>query len=732
MLAIQPRWRARAAGGLLASAAIAALAVPATAGRASAGPASGLTPMAFGGYTFEVPRAWPVINLADHPGTCVRFDRRAVYLGTPARNQSCPARLVGTTQSLLIERGPAGSARSAVEDPVARQITATGPRIKVTATFGTDPGQIGRILASASLPEPVIKAPSARRLGPAGRRAPARLPHRVTNYHGLGFDACTAPSTEYMRAWRNDSPYRAVGIYIGGSDRACAQPNLTRRWLRRETRAGWHFMPMYVGPQAEYGELSSPAQQGSAAATDAVTQAKLLGFRRRTPLYYDMEAYPPRQSVAALTFLSAWTATLHQLGFTSGVYSSSDSAIQDLAKQYFSDVYAIPDVIYDALWNGSPDTVDPVFGPGEWADHDRLHQYNGNVTQTFGGDAINVDQDYLDVRLHSISAAVTTQASAAVRGRRGVIDVFYRGAGRQLWRVRYRPGAGWARPVDMGGSVRAGPTAVRSAGGRLAVFYQGTDRRLWQIAHRPGGAWRRARVRGMGVLGSAPAAVSGPGGIIDVFWRGPGDSGLWHGRLRPGSGWSGPQRLGGSLASAPSPVEPAPGRIEVFWAGSDQKLWYVTGNGAAWNRPASPRAGPLAGAPQATAQPDGAVDVLWRGTRGAGLWLAAVARSGHWTAPVDLGGRVSGAPFPVAPAAGVIRVFWRGQDGRLWLAVHRPGTGWLAPVRLPMGRLGSGPFVAVGGTARHVDIFWRGSGGALLAASLLRGGSWAGPVRIGG
>ncbi|HEY3007401.1 MAG TPA: hypothetical protein VGJ63_04965, partial [Micromonosporaceae bacterium] len=40
---------------------------------------------------------------------------------------------------------------------------------------------------------------------------------------GYGFDACTAPSSAAMQAWLA-SPYRAIGIYFGGNNRACAQP----------------------------------------------------------------------------------------------------------------------------------------------------------------------------------------------------------------------------------------------------------------------------------------------------------------------------------------------------------------------------------------------------------------------------------------------------------------------------------------------------------------------------
>ena len=64
----------------------------------------------------------------------------------------------------------------------------------------------------------------------------ATVPAGATDFTRKGFDACTAPSAATMATWLRLSPYRAVGVYIGGSDRACAQPALTascgrRRWV---------------------------------------------------------------------------------------------------------------------------------------------------------------------------------------------------------------------------------------------------------------------------------------------------------------------------------------------------------------------------------------------------------------------------------------------------------------------------------------------------------------------
>ena len=346
------------------------------------------------GHSFEVPRGWRVINLVQHPRTCVRFDRHTMYLGTPAANQACPSSIVGTTEAMLIQPASRGAAPQAAENPVTRQITVTGQRLRIVATFRRHPEQIRRILDRAGLGRALHEDPAK-----AERPAlDAPLPAGVTSYQGLGFDTCTAPSAAAMSAWRAHSPYRAIGIYLGGSDEACAQPNLTRSWLAGEAAQGWHFVPMYVGPQAAFGELNkSSAGQGTAAANDAAAHAERLGFGPQTPIYYDMEGYRGHQSARVLQFLAAWTTRLHRLGFLSGVYSSSSSGIAALGRQTGS--YPGPDVIFDALWNGQANTHDPVLHAGQWGHHHRLHQYSGNVTQKFGGTAIDIDQDYLDVKL---------------------------------------------------------------------------------------------------------------------------------------------------------------------------------------------------------------------------------------------------------------------------------------------------------------------------------------------
>ncbi len=399
---------ALAAGAALGAAVLPAMGVPAGAsshpavhsntghsgtGHSGTGHSSTGRQVTYRGYHFQVPTGWPAT--AVHPASCVRFDRHVFYLGGPGTKQSCPSGLVGTTEAVLVQPSGAHQATRSVEDPVAHRITVTAPRLTVTATYQANERQILAILASAGLPAPVIQNPAAM----APRSAPvAGVPRRVTNFTGRGFDACTAPDPQAMQAWLAHSRYQAVGIYIGGSDVACAQPNLTAAWVSQQAAAGWHFIPLYVGPQVGFrGEVTLPAVQATAAAQDAVVQARLLGFRRGTPIYYDMEAYPARRSLIALEFFTAWTTEVHLLGYRSGIYSSSDSGVTDLVDNYANPTLTMPDVIFDAWWNGVANTFDPNIPALDWVGHRRVHQYAGNVTQTHGGVQINIDRDFLDV-----------------------------------------------------------------------------------------------------------------------------------------------------------------------------------------------------------------------------------------------------------------------------------------------------------------------------------------------
>jgi hypothetical protein len=686
------------------------------------------------GYTFTIPGTWRVSRLAAHPRSCVRFDRHVLYLGTPGRNQHCPSTLIGTTEALLVRSATARATAAAGMYPVDRLIAVTTRRIMVTATYSTHRAVVNRILASASLRVPVRGARAGTPPPNLSGNTPARisatratLPAGATDFTGKGFDACTAPSVASMQTWLRRSPYRAVGIYIGGSDRACAQPNLTASWVSQQQAAGWHFMPIYVGPQASFGEISSAASQAVSAAKDAVSQARLLGFGPGTPLYYDMEAYPGTLNGRVLRFLTAWTREVHTLGFSSGVYSNSLSGIQALVNNYANPADAMPDVIYDALWNGSADTSDPILPSNEWAGHQRIHQYQGGQNVTYGGVTINIDKDYLDVQQGVTGGS--PQVSQAAAQSAGDVDAFFKGRDGQLWHDWYAPGSGWHGPVSMGGRLASQPSAVASVPGNVAVFAKGRNGRLQEASFAPGTNWSGLRQLNMGVLGSKPAAVGQTNGQIDVFWRGSSDNHLWHAEYRRAHGWSKPQNLGGRLASAPAPAVSGHGALTVAWRGTNGHLWVIRRSGSSWGKAVDRGMGKLGSAPAVTGLPGGPVDVFWAATSRKGVWHATYTPGSGWGKAGELSGRLSAGPFAVSAPGKGADVFWKGTDGRLWWSASR-GGGWQKAAPLGMGTLGSAPFAA-GQPSGVIDVFWKGASNHLWRARY-SSGSWAGPASLGG
>ncbi|WP_158884838.1 glycoside hydrolase domain-containing protein [Amycolatopsis anabasis] len=414
-------WRARAAGtvaGLLAAGGLFAPAATA----APAGP--DVRTITYHGYQVDVPATWRVVDLADDPRACVRFDTETVYLGRQTEQPDCPAKLTGRTAGLVLEPLAGLPPERVPEDVV------TAPPGTATPPDGT-PSRQGEIhlavrdagvlvtAAHAEDTEPAVRDVLGRaRLAPGGnpaelpaafrRAAPAQPIIAPGTFEGKGFDVCAAPSQSTMDAWRA-SPYRAVGIYTSGGLRACSQPNLTPSWVANQAAKGWRFILTDVGRQAPCTGFrlkmsTDPAtarQQGRDGATAAMTAATALGFGAGSAIYSDIEAYSGTASCRAsvLSYVSGWTEALHAKGWLSGVYSSAASGIKDLASAYDNTAYRRPDHIWFAWWNDKADVDTGSYVPSTyWARHQRIHQYAGEVPETWGGVRISgIDRNYLDV-----------------------------------------------------------------------------------------------------------------------------------------------------------------------------------------------------------------------------------------------------------------------------------------------------------------------------------------------
>ncbi|HEV7196413.1 MAG TPA: glycoside hydrolase domain-containing protein, partial [Pedococcus sp.] len=285
--------------------------------------------VSYRGVALQVPTAWPVVDLRANPHACVRLDENAVYVGEPGSQQDCPAHVVGHADTIWMhgsDGAGAGlpSSRPAKVGALAARV-GTDPTghdttvqfshqgVQVETSWASDSRTVESALSTATASS-TPAAPSSSPVTPSP--APAALssarstldvsdaalvsatPTGGSTYTGMGFDTCAAPTASTMRSWLS-SPYRSVGVYIGGSMRACPDGNLNASWVNTVTSMGWGLQPIYVGPQApcvyQSGlatiTASQAAAQGTANADDAIAKAQNFGMGAGTPIYYDMEAY---------------------------------------------------------------------------------------------------------------------------------------------------------------------------------------------------------------------------------------------------------------------------------------------------------------------------------------------------------------------------------------------------------------------------------------------------------
>jgi hypothetical protein len=263
--------------------------------------------------------------------------------------------------------------------------------------------------------------------------SPTEASERVTpgNFTGYGFDQCVTPSQETMDAWLNTSPYWAVGVYIAGENRYCGdamQTNLTPEWVSTQLSKGWRVLPITVGPQAPCyvnpqkkvridndpdRNYAGARAQGRIEARETVRRARALGIAARSTLWYDIEAYDISNDVcrtSTLSFLSAWTRTLHNLDYVSGVYSSASTGIRALddARVLTPRRYTMPDQVWVAEWvhetayrspprTSPPSLLSAYLRDDGWLPGGRMRQYRGGHSESHGGVTINIDTNYLDL-----------------------------------------------------------------------------------------------------------------------------------------------------------------------------------------------------------------------------------------------------------------------------------------------------------------------------------------------
>jgi photosystem II stability/assembly factor-like uncharacterized protein len=244
------------------------------------------------------------------------------------------------------------------------------------------------------------------------------------------FDTCEAPPVSKMEVWMRDSPYRGIGIYIGGSSRSCPQRRLNRDWVAQVSGQGWYFLPIWVGPQApctpyrsRFSEDPDEAyNQGLQEAGRAMDAARNLGLvnpeaPERLVIYYDLEAYDrnatPTCQAAVERFLTGWVRGLQAGGHQAGIYGSSCGS----RASRWATLSPGPDAVWLASWiRRGYDPYVSVYGvrcvsDSLWNDHRRIRQYAGDIFETYGGETLRIDANVVDGPVVRVGAMSIGQMS---------------------------------------------------------------------------------------------------------------------------------------------------------------------------------------------------------------------------------------------------------------------------------------------------------------------------------
>jgi Domain of unknown function (DUF1906) len=744
----------------------------------------------FDGVSARVPRSWAVVDLARHPRACPRLDRHAVYLGTAGTDAVCPANLHGRTTAVMIERVNAAGpdlrqatratvvggrpARTNPDASVTHDIVDIVPSadVEVSLAYGAS-SAVARSVESTIRVSKRVRAARADVLRAAAIR-PAAAQGLV---QGPGFDTCTAPSAATMADWRG-SGYQAVGIYIGGVNRACSQANLTAAWIRTIQGQGWHYFPFYVGLQAPCvaapGDATINAAtagtQGTAAADDAVTQATDVGIPAGTPIIYDMEAYRGGCGATVTAFLSAWDRELRARGYVAGVYESF-SNVSDLVSA--ASQMTEPAVIHYADWDGHATTSSSYMPATMWTGHARIHQYQGGHDETHGGATLNIDNDQLNVTLGG-SGVVPWQLRPAFRiaaaiNSNGSGEWFARAVSGTLRHNYQHPvrSSTWSATRAVGNSpsdLVANPAVTADANGGLTLFAQTTSGQIvhaWQQDGAPND-WEWDGAVGSGTAPSpsaaGPAAIQAPGGEVAVFVTTPGGtvSGTSQDAPNDNTGWTAWTAMGGDCASSPVPFVTSRKVLELFCRTAGGTLavdvrgqggwqgWQTVaggpggvtvGPGGVTGGPDGVTGGPdgVTGTPAVTSALSGQTEVVMRvaGGKLAYAWQPAAGGSWSWGSSPGGATKIKNSPTAVPWPGGGVAVFAQRSTGELGYVVQQGGgaAGWGAWTPLTTHLLGSPTaWINVGGNPEVAVLDKQ----LQISVSTWSGSSWGAWVSLGG
>jgi hypothetical protein len=217
--------------------------------------------------------------------------------------------------------------------------------------------------------------------------------------HGEGVGSCGFSTSSAHAFWSN-TPYYNMELYVGGDEAACPA---SASFESTVGGYGFHFMPLWVGPQdpcTSFGNVfstntSTAYSQGRTQENDMANTMRAWGMSTTgAPVIYDLEGYNTTSTcvAAAQSFIAGWdndayTAPVQVPGVYGSTCGSDLTAFASLGSN-------VPNFIDGADYDGNKNTTVMQCVPSlDWVHSQRLKQYNGDHSETWNGVTVTVDSD---------------------------------------------------------------------------------------------------------------------------------------------------------------------------------------------------------------------------------------------------------------------------------------------------------------------------------------------------
>ncbi|MER5766946.1 DUF1906 domain-containing protein [Streptomyces sp. NPDC001985] len=143
-----------------------------------------------------------------------------------------------------------------------------------------------------------------------------------------------------------------------------------------------------------------PAVQGEREGNEAVRRAAALGMGPGSALYISLKSYDLGDSPcvrATLDFIRAWNREVRRQGYVPGLHSDADAGVRHMERARRAGAGDLPSALWFARWNRRPSLYgERALHPYAWRVKRRIHQYEGRVSEEYGGHRLTIGRNMTD------------------------------------------------------------------------------------------------------------------------------------------------------------------------------------------------------------------------------------------------------------------------------------------------------------------------------------------------